>query len=99
MSETSDQGQGKPSTERQQSSDERNAPHPVPPQDALIILPVRQAVLFPGMVVPLTIGRASSIAAAQEAVRAERPLGLLLQTDPAIEDPAPEQLHQVGTSA
>jgi ATP-dependent Lon protease len=99
MSETSDQGQGKPSTERQQSSDERNATHPVPPQDALIILPVRQAVLFPGMVVPLTIGRASSIAAAQEAVRAERPLGLLLQTDPAIEDPAPEQLHQVGTSA
>jgi len=69
------------------------------PEDSIIILPVRQAVLFPGTVLPLTIGRPSSIAAAQEAVRAERSIGVILQTDPAIDDPQPTQLHQVGTSA
>jgi len=69
------------------------------PKDSIIILPVRQAVLFPGTVLPLAIGRPSSIAAAQEAVRAERSIGVILQTDPAIDDPQPTQLHQVGTSA
>ena len=73
--------------------------HPALPQDALIILPVRQTVLFPGIMLPLAIGRPSSIAAAQEAVRAERMLGVLLQTDPAVEEPKPEHLHKVGTVA
>src|SRR5438034_6774968 len=70
-----------------------------PPADALIILPVRRVVLFPGLVMPLTIGRPASIAAAQEAVKGERPIGIVLQTDPDLEDPAPEELHQVGTTA
>jgi ATP-dependent Lon protease len=69
------------------------------PKDSIIILPVRQAVLFPGTVLPLAIARPSSIAAAQEAVRAERSLGVVLQADPAIDDPKPAQIHQVGTSA
>ncbi|MGE3872195.1 MAG: endopeptidase La [Parvibaculaceae bacterium] len=69
------------------------------PADSLIILPVRQVVLFPGTVLPFAIIRPQSIAGAQEAIRAERPLGVLLQTDPAVEDPAPEQLHRVGTKA
>jgi ATP-dependent Lon protease len=73
--------------------------HPPLPPDAMIILPVRQTVLFPGIVLPLAIGRPSSIAAAQEAVRGERPLGVVLQIDPAAEEPTPEQLHQVGTAA
>ncbi|MEA2997991.1 MAG: ATP-dependent Lon protease [Alphaproteobacteria bacterium] len=75
------------------------AGHPPLPQDSMMILPVRQAVLFPGMVLPLAIGRPSSIAAAQEAVRSERMLGILLQNDPAVEDPSPEQLYRVGTCA
>ena len=73
--------------------------HPPLPADGMIILPVRQTVLFPGMVLPLAIGRKASIAAAQEAVRAERPLGVILQSDPAAEEPTPEQLHAVGTAA
>ena len=73
--------------------------HPPIPADAMIILPVRQTVLFPGIVLPLAIGRKSSIAAAQEAVRSERMLGVVLQTDPAVEEPTPEQLHAVGTAA
>jgi ATP-dependent Lon protease len=77
----------------------QRAGHPPLPPDSMIILPVRQAVLFPGMVLPLAIGRQSSIAAAQEAVRSERMLGILLQTDPAVDDPPPDQLYRVGTSA
>jgi ATP-dependent Lon protease len=65
----------------------------------MIILPVRQTVLFPGIVLPLAIGRKSSVAAAQEAVRAERMIGVILQTDPAAEEPTPAQLHRVGTAA
>src|SRR5579872_2803477 len=73
--------------------------HPVIAEDATIILPVRNMLLFPGVVLPLTIGRPSSIAAAQEAVRSGRKVGLLLQNDPDIEQPGPEHLRRVGTIA
>ena len=53
---------------------------PLPP-DALIIVPVRNTVLFPGMVMPITIGRPKSIAAAQQAVREQRQIGILMQRD------------------
>jgi len=69
------------------------------PEDALIILPVRNAVLFPGLVVPLAIGRERSQAAVQEAVRLQRPIGILLQSKPDVDEPAPEDMHWVGTSA
>ena len=68
-------------------------------EDVLLILPVRNVVLFPGVVLPITLGRDKSLAAAQEAVRSQRKVGLVLQTDPAIDDPTPEQLHKVGTIA
>ena len=76
-----------------------NNDQPSPPKDALIILPVRSAVLFPGMMLPLTIGRASSVAAVQEAVRGERSIGVVLQIDPAVDDPIPDHLYRVGTIA
>jgi len=69
------------------------------PADALIIIPVRNMVLFPGMILPVTIGRESSIAAAQAAVRAERPIGLLLQRDATQNAPRPEEMHAIGTVA
>jgi ATP-dependent Lon protease len=72
---------------------------PVIPEDATIILPIRNTLLFPGIVLPLTIGRPSSIAATQEAVRSARKVGLLLQDDAAIEQPGPEHLRRVGTVA
>ena len=49
------------------------------PEDALPILPVRQVVLFPGTLQPLAVGRPRSQASVQEAVRVERPVGLLLR--------------------
>lgn len=67
--------------------------------DVLIILPMRNLVLYPGIVHPITIGRPGSLAAAQEAARSGRPLGLLLQKDSDQEDPAPEDLYRVGTLA
>jgi ATP-dependent Lon protease len=73
--------------------------HPPLPPDAMIILPVRQTVLFPGIVLPLAIGWKSSIAAAQAAMRGERMLGIVLQTDAAVDEPRSDQLHAVGTAA
>jgi ATP-dependent Lon protease len=81
------------------SSAAPNQNRPVIPEDATIILPVRNTLLFPGIMLPLTIGRPSSIAAIQEAVRSSRKIGLLLQDDPAIEQPGPEHLRRVGTVA
>ena len=49
-----------------------------PPSDALIIIPVRDLVLFPGMVIPVTVGRERSIAAAQHALRNQRQVGILM---------------------
>ncbi|MGO9515263.1 MAG: endopeptidase La [Steroidobacteraceae bacterium] len=67
-------------------------------EDVLIILPVRDLVLFPGVVLPVAVFGKHAIAAAQEAVRTQRRVGLLLQTE-ASSDPGPEQLHRVGTVA
>ena len=69
------------------------------PADALIILPTRTLVLFPGVVLPITIGRQKSRAAAQEAARLQKPIGVLLQTRADIDDPRPEDMHWVGTVA
>ncbi|HET7527051.1 MAG TPA: endopeptidase La, partial [Burkholderiaceae bacterium] len=68
------------------------------PADALIILPLRNMVMFPGTVFPLAIGRPQSQAAVQEAMRLERPLGVLLQSKPEVDEPGPDDLHWVGTS-
>jgi ATP-dependent Lon protease len=69
------------------------------PGDALIIVPVRNTVLFPGVVIPITIGRPKSIAAAQQAVREQRPIGILLQRSAEMNEPGPDDLYRVGTMA
>ncbi|MEN3364489.1 MAG: ATP-dependent Lon protease [Burkholderiales bacterium] len=69
------------------------------PPDALVLIAVRDLVLFPGMIAPISVGRANSIAAVEEAVRTERRIGLILQHNAEIEMPALEQLYQTGTVA
>lgn len=69
------------------------------PEDALIIIPVREMVLFPGAIAPITIGRAKSIAAAQQALREQRPIGIVLQRSPETEEPGPDDLYRVATIA
>jgi ATP-dependent Lon protease len=78
-----------------------NATAPVPPlpPDALILLPVRNMVLFPGLVLPITVGRPGSVAAAQQAVREQRQVGILMQRNPDAADPTPSDMHQFGTVA
>jgi len=76
----------------------RGAPlRPLPP-DAIILIPARNAVLFPGVVSPVTIGRATSVAAAQAAVQSEQRVGFLLQRDAEQNDVRPNDLHWVGTA-
>jgi ATP-dependent Lon protease len=65
-------------------------------EDVLIILPVVNTVLFPGVVLPIAISGGTALAAAQEAVRTQRRVGLLLQADPGAEAENP---HRVGTAA
>ena len=67
------------------------------PADALILLPMRNLVLFPGVASPVTIGRAQSVAAAQAAVRHDQQVGLLLQRDADMSEVRADDLHWVGT--
>jgi ATP-dependent Lon protease len=67
------------------------------PDDALIVIPMRNTVLFPGVISPITVGRKSSVAAAQEAVRAEKKVGFLLQRDPAKDTVGADDVYWVGT--
>ena len=66
-------------------------------EDVLIILPVRNLVLFPGVVAPVALGRERSVAGAQEAVRTERKVGFLLQRNAESDDPGPADLYSTGT--
>ncbi|MFZ2078660.1 MAG: endopeptidase La [Xanthobacteraceae bacterium] len=72
---------------------------PALPPDALIVVPVRNTVLFPGLVLPITLGRSKSIAAAQQAVRDQRQVGILLQRAAEVEDPTAIDMHRMGTLA
>jgi ATP-dependent Lon protease len=67
------------------------------PADALPILPIRNSILFPGVVIPLSVARPRSLAAIQHAVRNKSPLGVLLQRDAENAEPGPSDLHAVGT--
>jgi ATP-dependent Lon protease len=72
---------------------------PAIPEDALILITTRNLVLFPGTVLPMTLGRQRSVIAAQAAIRLNRPVGLVLQRDPANDHPMPADLHEIGTEA
>lgn len=68
------------------------------PDDAIILVPMRNAVLFPGVLSPVSVGRASSVAAVEAAVRSGQPVGFLLQKDAQRTEVAPDDLHWVGTA-
>jgi ATP-dependent Lon protease len=68
------------------------------PDDALIVVPMRNTVTFPGVLAPVAVGRSSSVAAVNEAVRQSRKIGFLLQRDPKTDTIAPDDLHWVGTA-
>src|ERR1700732_4761090 len=67
--------------------------------DVLPVLPVRDTVLFPGAVLPLTVGRESSLALVNSLEGDEKLLAVVAQLDPRMEDPSAADLHKVGTVA
>jgi ATP-dependent Lon protease len=69
------------------------------PEGALIILPLRNTVLFPATIMPLVINRPASLKVIEEAVRQQLPVGFVCQRDPSIEVPKPEDLFRVGATA
>ena len=82
------------------ASSAARAPSETPwPEDALIILPLRNSVLFPMTLAPLSFGRKMSVKAVEEAVRREKPIGVICQRDPKTDAPQPIDLHSLGTAA
>src|SRR5271157_3486451 len=67
--------------------------------EILAILPVRDTVLFPGAVLPLAVGRESSLALVNALQGDEKLMGVVAQLDPRVEDPSAADLHKVGTLA
>lgn len=67
--------------------------------ETLAILPLRNTVLFPGVVIPITVGRDKSIKLVRESYKTDRIIGVVSQKDMNVEDPGFEQLHKVGTVA
>ncbi|MDN5862314.1 MAG: endopeptidase La [Salinisphaera sp.] len=82
----------------QSSTDEGGAVSEQRPE-TLVLLPVRETVLFPELVMPIAFARQANIAAAQAAMRAEQPVGLVLQKDASVENPGDGDLHGIGTAA
>jgi ATP-dependent Lon protease len=76
----------------------KNAPLPAA-LDALPVLPLRDVVVYPHMVIPLFVGRDKSMRALERAMESERQILLVAQKSPDIDDPAIADLHQVGTLA
>jgi ATP-dependent Lon protease len=66
--------------------------------DTLPILPIRDMVVFPGTVVPLTIRREASLKLLDASLPESKVIGLVTQRDASKDDPAPEELYKVGTA-
>ena len=67
--------------------------------DVLPILPLRNTVLFPGVVIPITVGRDKSIKAVTDAYKADKLVGVVAQKDSNIEEPTVSDLEDIGTVA
>lgn len=67
--------------------------------DNLPILPLKNTVLFPGVVVPITVGRDQSLALVKEAYESTKTIGVVAQKDEAIENPEEKDLYKMGTVA
>jgi ATP-dependent Lon protease len=82
-----------------QASGETESTTPSLPPDVLPIVAVRDTVLFPGTVFPIAIGRESSVRATQQALREERPIGILMQRESELAQPGGVDMHRTGTIA
>ena len=67
--------------------------------DELPILPIRNMVLFPGMVIPITVSRQKSVRLVKKAYKGDRTIGVLAQANNSKDEPQPEDLYKIGTVA
>ncbi|MDX1627448.1 MAG: endopeptidase La [Fulvivirga sp.] len=67
--------------------------------DELAILPIRNTVLFPGVVIPITVGRQKSIKLVKKAYKGDRIIGVVAQKNVKTEDPSLEDIYSIGTVA
>ena len=90
-----------PATESTRSTHSGSAPDSDANEanETLAILPVRGIILFPGMVVPLTIGRPSAIKLVDSELPENKQLGLVTQQDEQLDKPEPSDLFSIGVSA
>jgi ATP-dependent Lon protease len=77
----------------------KSRPRLTVPPGAMVILPLRNTVLFPSTIMPLVVGRPTSLQIVEEAVRQQSPVGFIAQRDPQIEAPQPKDLFEFGTAA
>jgi ATP-dependent Lon protease len=70
---------------------------PATSQDVFAVLPLRDIVVFPHMIVPLFVGREKSIAALEEVMREDKRILLVAQKNASDDDPTPEQMYDIGT--
>ena len=68
-------------------------------KEPIPILPLRNTVLFPGVVIPITVGRDKSIRLIREANNKTKTIGVISQRDTSVEDPGADDLHPIGTLA
>jgi len=80
-----------------EEEEDGNDSQPIP--DELPILPLRNTVLFPGVVIPITVGRDKSIKAVSDAYKTDKLVGVVAQKDSNIEEPSVSDLEAVGTVA
>src|ERR1043165_7424243 len=89
-------------------SEKKNPPPPMPPVneedirfgDELPVLPIRNAVLFPGAVAPFDVGREKSVALVEDVHNLSTPvIAIFAQRDPATDDPSADDLYPVGCAA
>ena len=81
------------------SSEDEEEIHKETIPDKLPILPLRNSVLFPGVVIPITAGRDSSIQLVKDANRGDKIIGVVAQKNEKTDDPTLKDLHEIGTVA
>ncbi|SDH73810.1 endopeptidase La [Nitrosomonas sp. Nm132] len=69
------------------------------PDDVIALIPMRNVVLFPHVLMPITVGRVKSIATIEHALRSDSPIGIVLQRDASADDPGLNELCLLGTIA
>jgi len=76
-----------------------DVPEAAPPVSGMPVLPLRDVVVYPHMVIPLFVGREKSIVALDLAMKADKRILLVAQKQADVDDPKPEDLYRVGTVA